>query len=73
VRIPCWAKPIITHNAKKNRLPASTGRAEVTVLSCENFRPRFLQELEAIEFLDEKAAQFLRWKSSKREKIASKK
>jgi hypothetical protein len=28
----CWAKPIMAHMAAENRLPKSTGRAEVTVL-----------------------------------------
>src|SRR5580765_5146985 len=30
--VPHWAKPIISYKSVKNRLPKSTGRAEVTVL-----------------------------------------
>jgi hypothetical protein len=35
----CWANSIIPYNARENRLPKRTGRAEVTVLPVD-FRPR---------------------------------
>ncbi len=31
VSLPRWAKPMMAHKAEENRLPKSTGRAEVTV------------------------------------------